>query len=300
VFFVINEGKVGATERAKYHWKNTKQEDYTNVVFVIEAANKEKPVDTEQFFKDINNPRTDRILSSEDLLQKERAGGMGRNVTIMQLERRNNGGYNRRDDMVWRDAGKAHGFDSKETYYYLPLSGYNSLGTVTDVKDFHYQLERSGLFHGTIYGVRKADIAWVKTQKNWINLDEHILDKLKALKTSDLMGMVKSAIDFSDLYRYNAIKDVDVSSPYLELYNEFKDVEAANPQKQSGIEMLCKAYGVETKQKVDPSALVAKYKEKVKAVWDRYPLLSSLNGYGRVDGKAVAEYINAIDIVKAK
>ena len=267
---------------------------------MIEAADKTKSVDTASFFKAISDPLVDRIMVASDLLEKVRASGMGRNVSIMSLQRRDNGGYNRRDDMVWRDAGKADSFDSKETYYYLPLSGYNSLGTVTDVKVFSNQLERSGLFNGTVYGVRKADIEWVKTQKNWVNLDEHIRQKLVALGTNDVMGMVKSAIDFSELYRYNAIQHVDTNSPYVELFNEFKDVESSNANKQGAIEFLCKAYSVETQQKVDPSALIAKYKTKVQDIKNRYPLLDNLSGYSRVSSKAVAEYINAIDIVKAK
>ena len=300
VYFVINDCKVGATERAKYHWKNTKRETYSETVYVIEAADKTKSVDTTSFFKAISDPLVDRIMVASDLLEKVRAGGMGRNVSIMSLQRRDNGGYNRRDDMVWRDAGKADSFDSKETYYYLPLSGYNSLGTVTDVKVFSNQLERSGLFNGTVYGVRKADIEWVKTQKNWVNLDEHIRQKLVALGTNDVMGMVKSAIDFSELYRYNAIQHVDTNSPYVELFNEFKDVESSNANKQGAIEFLCKAYSVETQQKVDPSALITKYKQKVQDIKNRFPLLDNLSGYGRINSKAVADYINAIDIVKAK
>lgn len=302
VFFVINDEKVGATERAKYHWKRNKSTTnaYNDVVFVIEPAVKNKEINTKQFFSDISNPNVERILVASDLDQKDRASGMGRNVTIMQLERRNAGGYNRRDDMVWRDAGKASRFSDTETHYYLPLSGYSSLGVIDDVKVFNLQLERSGLFTGTVYGVRKADIEDIKKRKNWVNLDEHINQLLKALNTNDIMGMVKSAIDFNELYRYNAIQHVDINSPYVELFNEFKDVESANANKQGGIEFLCKAYGVETQQKVDPSALIAKYKDKVSELKKRYPLLENISGYSRVDSKAVAEYINAIDIVKAK
>ena len=302
VFFVINDEKVGATERAKYHWKRNKSTTnaYNDVVFVIEPAVKNKEINTKQFFSDISNPNVERILVASDLDQKDRASGMGRNVTIMQLERRNAGGYNRRDDMVWRDAGKASRFSDTETHYYLPLSGYSSLGVIDDVKVFNLQLERSGLFTGTVYGVRKADIEDIKKRKNWVNLDEYINQLLKALNTNDIMGMVKSAIDFNELYRYNAIQHVDINSPYVELFNEFKDVESANANKQGGIEFLCKAYGVETQQKVDPSALIAKYKDKVSELKKRYPLLENISGYSRVDSKAVAEYINAIDIVKAK
>ncbi len=302
VFFVINDAKVGCTERAKFHWKNTKPtgNSYSETVFVIEAADKTKSVDTDSFFKDIASPKVEHIMKASSLLERQRANGIGRNVSIMRLERRNNGGWNRRDDMVWRDAGKADSFDKTETYYYLPLSGYNNLGVISDVKTLNNYLERSGLFKGNVYGVRKGDIEDIKKRKNWVNLDTYISKVLSDLGTNDVMGMVKQAIDFNEIYKYNAIQHVDSNSPYLELYNVFKDVEAKNANVQGAIEFLCKVYSVETKQKVDPSALITKYKSDVEDIKNRYPLLNSLSSYSRVDGKAVAEYINAIDIVKVK
>jgi len=312
VNFVINDTKVGALERAKYHWKknNTASSNrgyhrhgYSNTtVYVIEPADKSKPVDTDGFFALIKNPPTNRIHKASDLLQKERTKNMGRNVTIMSLQRRGSQyGYRRESDLVWRDAGKADQFDSKDTYYYLPLSGFSSLGVVEDVKEFQNAVAQSGLLGAvTIYGVRKADLEWVKAQKNWVNIDDAVRAKLVKLNTSDVMGMVKSAIDLKTLYRHNNVVNlVDSKSPYLELYNEFKDVKAKDSGVQKAIKFLCEAYKVETKQKVDPSALIAKYNTKVQDIMKRYPLLDSLSGYGNID-EAVAEYINAIDIVKVK
>jgi len=56
------------------------------------------------FFKSIHNPPADRQFQASTLMKKDRQG-VARNVTIMKLERRDSGGYNRRDEMVWRDAG---------------------------------------------------------------------------------------------------------------------------------------------------------------------------------------------------
>jgi hypothetical protein len=298
-YFVFNDTKVGATERSKYHWRNTKQEVYTETVFVFEASDKSKPVLKNKFLKAISNPTDKQVKNASDLLEKERAGGMGRNVTILRLERRDNGGWNRRDDMVWRDAAKADAFDDNTTYYYLPISGFTSLGTVSDVKTFQTYLSRAGLYTGTIYGVRKSDIEDIKKRSNWVNLDEHIKTLLENIGSSDVMEMVKSAIDIKALYQYNAIKHVDSNSPYLKLFNEFKDVKESDTNKQSGIEFLCKAYDVQTTGNVDPSALIAKYKNEVEVIQKRYPLLDSLAKYSRINGEDVAEYINAIDMVKA-
>lgn len=308
VNFVINDTKIGALERAKYHWKNTKSTRVSDhryshsgdVVYVIEPADKSKLVDTDGFFASIYNPPANRIHKASSLLAKENTRTVSRNVTILSLQRRES--YSRRDGgMVWRDAGKSNQFDSNTTYYYLPLSGYNSQGAVTDVKEFYNQVVDSGLLGTvTIYGVRKADLEWSKAQKNWVNIDEALRKKLATLGTTDVMGMVKSAIDFDSLYRHNATTLVDSKSPYVELYNEFKDIKSKKETVQRAIKSLCIAYQVGTKQIVDPTVLIAKYKTKVQDILKRYPLLDNLSGYGRVEVTAVAEYINAIDIIKAK
>lgn len=298
-YFVFNDTKVGATERAKYHWKHTKQEVYTETVYVIEASDKSKPVNKKKFLTAIANPTDKQVMNASDLREKVRAGGIGRNVSILRLEQREPGGYRQNSkDMVWRDAGKIDTFDATTTFYYLPISGYSSLGTVTDVKLFSDWLSRSGLHTGYVYGVRKSDIEDIKARANWINLDEFIKEKLENIGTSDVMEMVKSAIDIKDLYQYNVVKIVDSTSPYMKLYNEFKDVKTADSSKQSGIEFLCKAYGVQTTQNVDPSALITKYKNEVEEINKRYPLLGSLNRYSRVNSNDIAEYINAIDLMK--
>jgi hypothetical protein len=196
------------------------------------------------------------------------------------------------------DDATADEFAENETHYYLPLSGYKNLGVVSDVKVLSNYLTRTGMFTDTIYGVRKSDIEWVKTQKNWVNLDEHIKDKLTKTDLSNVMGLVKQAIDYSDLYRYNAEKHVvNPASPYIKLYNEFKDVRAIDETKRGTLLWLCNAYGVNTKTIVDPKDLIAKYKEEVNAVNKRYPLLEHVTRYS-VEAEDVAEYINLIDSAK--
>lgn len=300
VYFVVNDTKVGALERSKFHWKNSKIETSHSNVYVIEAAtDKTKPVQVSEFMKALSNPPEKRILKASDLLEKERASGIGKNVTIMHLvEGDRRGRWNSTAPMVWRDAGKADTFDSKETYYYLPLSGYQCLGQYSDVKELHYHLQKSGLFADTIYGVRKSDIEWVKLQKNWINLDEHIKGKLSKLGQSDVMGLVKKAIDFSELYQYNAIKHVtDPNSPYVALFNTFKDVKAEDQTRKTSLEVLCRNYKVQNQANIDPSTLIDKYTKEVEGLYMRYPLLKNISKYS-TKAEDVAEYINLIDAKK--
>ena len=298
-YFVVNDTKIGATERAKFHWKNTKTKTHHSTVYVIDAADKLKPVLTGEFFKDLMTPPEGQIFKASDLLEKERKSGMGANVTIMHLtEGARRGRWNSAVPMVWHDAGKADDFDDKTTYYYLPLSGYQCLGQYADVKELHYHLQKSGLFTDTIYGVRKTDIEWVKTQKNWVNLDEHIKGKLSKLGQNDVMGLVKKAIDWAELYQYNAVKHViDTNSPYVKLFNVFKDVKAEDQNRKNSMEVLCRNYKVQTQANIDPSSLIDKYQKEVNDIYIRYPLLKRISKYS-TEAVEVAEYINLIDAKK--
>jgi hypothetical protein len=298
-YFVLNDTKVGATERAKHHWKNTKNlNSYTSAVYVIEAVDKTKPVKTTAFFQAMSNPPEGKIFQASYLLEKERTGGIGQNVTIMRLEEGPRNGWRDRGQMVWRDGGKASSFDSTQTYYYLPLSGYKNLGTVEDVKQLEIHLRKSGIYTDHIYGVRKTDIEWVKTQKNWVDLDEHIKGKLAKLGQSDVMGLVKQSIDWKELYQYNATKHIaNSSSPYMVLFNTFKDVKEADQTLRQSLEWLCRQYKVATSTNVDPATLIDKYNKEVEAVFQRYPLIKSISRHS-AQGADVAEYINLVDTKK--
>ena len=298
IYFVVNDTKVGATERAKFHWKNSKSTAYQSTVYVVEAVDKNKPFNTKAFFTALSNPPESKILQASSLLEKERAGGMGANVTIMRLEEGRSRGWRDRAEMVWRDGGKASAFDSKQTYYYLPLSGYKNLGVVEDIKTLEVNLRKSGIYTNHIYGVRKGDIEAIKSQKNWVNLDEHVKGKLAKLGQADVMGLVKQSIDWKELYQYNATKHIaNTSSPYLVLFNTFKDVKESDEKMRQSLEWLCRQYKVATSTNVDPASLIDKYNKEVEAIFKRYPLIKSLSKYS-TEGADLAEYINLVDTKK--
>jgi len=299
-YFVFNDTKVGALERAKFHWKTSAKTDhYQSNVYVIEAADKSKMVEKVAFLSDLMMPPTNRILKVSDLAEKERAGGIGKNVTIMRLEEGSRRNYrSSRGEMVWRDAGKADRYDDAVDYYYLPLSAYKSLGTVEDIKSLETHLRTSGIFTDDIYGVRKGDLEWVKTQKNWISLDEFVVGKLTQLGQADVMGLVKQSIDYKDLYQYNATKHVsNIHSPYLVLYNTFKDVKESDQRMRQSLEWLCRQYKVTTSSNIDPTTLIDKYNKEVESIFQRYPLIKSLSKYS-TEGLHLAEYINLVDTQK--
>ena len=300
VHFVINDTKVGATERAKHHWKTSADisNRYSSSVYVVEAADKSKPVNTKAFFTAMSNPPEGKIFQASSLLEKDRAGGIGQNVTIMRLEEGRSRGWRDRAEMVWRDGGKAGSFDAKQTYYYLPLSGYKNLGTVEDIKSLEVHLRTSGIYTDHIYGVRKGDIENIKAQKNWVNLDEHVKGKLALLGQSDVMGLVKQSIDWKELYQYNATKHIaDKASPYIVLFNTFKDVKESDQKKRQSLEWLCRQYKVATSTNIDPATLIDKYNKEVEAIYKRYPLIKGISRHS-TEGKDLAEYINLIDQTK--
>lgn len=297
--FIVNDLKTGATERAKYHYKHTKSDVYSRTVYVLEKADKTKDMDTKGFFEAIHNPPLNRVFIASDLMEKPRAAGLGRNVTIMKLERR--GGYGRRqseNDMVWRDAGKADAFDKNETYYYVPLTGFQMISSkgYSDAKHFHGDVTSlPGLFKGEIYGVRKSDIADIQQRKNWINLEDHITQKLNGQDVSKLlMSVVRSQVEsatFFDLPSSVAMYLENEQSPYTKMIKKFKGVDKYRGDTYN-LKSLFAKFAPNTA--LNPDNLVNKYNKMFGEFYARYPLLKHVSTY-RTDAQEVAEYVNLID-----
>jgi len=297
--FVVNDTKVGASERAKYHWKNADKVGRNDSVYVIEKADKNADMKLTSFFKALSNPPKSQIRKASTLLVKERAAGIGKDVSILKLERRNHRGHMNSNDMVWRDAGKMEDFDDSKTYYYLPLTGFKCEGVAKDydMKTFASALVDSGILTETVYGVRKADLEAIKGKTNWIDLDVYVADKLAQPNVIDVKAVIKEAIGFDSFFKFTGVKDkVNANSPYLALYNEFATVAASNANARRGFQTLCSIYKVEAGN-VNVNDEVAKYKKAMENLQQRYPLLDDLSRYYR-NAEAIAEYINAMDAFK--
>ena len=302
--FICNDLKTGASERAKYHYRHTKSDVYSRTIYVLEKADKTKDMDTKGFFTAIHNPPLDRVFIASDLMEKPRAAGLGKNVTILKLERRGGNGYRRSDDdMVWRDAGKADSFDKNETYYYVPLNGFQMVSTkgYSDAKHFHGDVTSlSGLFKGEIYGVRKGDIEDIRVRKNWVNLEDHITKALNGnIDTKLLMGVVKNRVEDHNIFdfsNHNILPLIDDASPYKKLVLEFKGVDKFKGDTYN-LSSLFQKFAPTAN--FSPDALVNKYNQMFREVSRRYPLLSKLSTY-RVDASDIAEYINLVDEKKGK
>jgi len=299
--FIINDLKTGAAERARYHYKETGCNVYSRAIWILDKADKTKAMNTAAFFAAIQEPPTARRFAASTLKQRERET-LGRNISILKLERRGGGGYRRADeDYVWRDAGDTSKFVSTETYYYVPLSGFTMLSAkgYTSGKDLHDDVKSlPGLFNGEIYGVRKSDIEEIKKRANWKNFEDHIVEKLTAKDNSKLlMSLVKSSLDKADvlgIYNQDVLTKIDASSPYAKLVSVFVKVDKFSGNRYN-IDRLFRKFAPTTN--LSPDALVIKYQKELDLVNSRYPLLSKVSTY-RVEANDVAEYVNLIDAKK--
>ena len=265
VFFIVNDQTVGATERAKYHFRENKWAPDTApqsaTVYVIEPADKTKPVKSAEFFKLIQNPPV--IMKSSELLAKPRKdSSLGKNVTIMKLQEKVQSKYT---DVV--------GFNVKQFY--------------TDLKDCGIE----SLRQNTIYGVRKGDIEFIQTQPNWINIEDHIVSLLKKIDNKLAMSLVLQAVDNFNLLSYNVniVSLVAPESPYYKLVSQFEGFDRVR-YSESSLKNLCRRYAQGTVW--NPEVLVNKYVAECKVVYERYPLLQYLRS---APNHKVAEYINMID-----
>lgn len=296
--FIVNDTNIGAVERAKFDYR-TNQPDGRAHVYVLDRADRTKEMKLKAFFKAISNPPESYTSKASSLLKKDRAAGVAKNVTILSLQERGSGGYYRQKEMVWRDAGKASTFDANETYYYLPLSGFSiesKFGTY-DAKEFYNDLKDCGIsgLKTTIYGVRKGDIEFIKTQKNWVNIEEHIASLLsKPIDNKLVMSLVLQAIDGDNniSYNYGIVSRLDSKSPYSVFVTKLKGFEKIRYNEQS-LRRLCQRYAKGVT--FNPEAQVQQYVEECKQVKARYPLLAYLRS---VPAEELADYINIVDTQK--
>jgi hypothetical protein len=216
------------------------------------------------------------------------------------LQERGNGGYYREKEMVWRDAGKADTFDANQTYYYLPLSGFNieSKFGLTNAKEFYNDLKDCGIdgLKTTIYGVRKSDIEFIKTQTNWVNIEDYIAKELsKPIDNKLVMSLVLQDIDncHNVSYNYNVTSRVTyANSPYVAFVTKLKGFDKIRYNEQS-LKRLCQRYAKGVT--FSPEAQVQAYVDECRKVQARYPLLAYLRS---VPSDELANYINMIDTQK--
>jgi hypothetical protein len=306
--FVVNDTKKGALARAKYHWRHAQSKGvelpghrgHPHNVYVLSAATAGHAMDLDGFFAELNNPPAAQRLLASVMIEKERKVAdktKAENVRILRLERSDE--WRRRSEVVWKEAGQASEYDSKQTYYYMPLSGYTPVDAITDPHTLYERIKRCGvdsIKDLTIYGVRKSDIEWVKTQKNWVPIERYIADVLGKLTPTALASLAAVEVDNGKIFGYN--KDiasfvVRTDSPYRVMVEKLKGVAKSSSFSSSDLVYLLSKYA----PGVDYKAVAEQLKAEMVSVRNRYPLLGQLRDWD-INGLAVAEYINLIDTSK--
>lgn len=306
--FVVNDTKKGVLERAKYHFKLNSPKNLTGTspfIYVLEPADRSKPVLADALFKRLENPP--QTVKASAMAEKERKT-ISRDVTILQLQRRD-GGYNRNsEDLVWREAGRSGGFDKNTTFYYLPLTGfvmtskYGWANSASNLGNYLKSVNVGGLNNVTVYGVRKADIETIQSKKNWVNLEDLIVATLKKHSVEIIDTVLSKSLDNFDFAKYNSnTKEilnsiVDPTSPYKVFVDKIANLKRLDVYDVSALKVLVSAYCPDTNAKL----LVGKQElvDEGNACYHHYPLLEMLeHSIGRTSFEAVrmAGYINLID-----
>lgn len=298
--FVVTDTAVGAFERSKYHYRESTMDVYSRAVYVLEKADKTKDMDLVAFFAAIHNPPEARCFLASNLKEKPRKdSSVGRNVSILGMERRRRG-YNS-DTVVWTNAGKVTDFDKNTTHYYIPLSGYVAVSDkFSDAKQLREWLKTCGiakLSNVEIYGVRKTDLEEIKKQTNWVNIETFIEQTLTVPDHNVIMNLVvddfgnsRFANDAVSNFKSAARMVTSADSEFKKVVGYFDKYSRVHFSEYS-LKQLYKLYG--SKLNFDLAAMVKKFVGEISAINERYPLLGHLTG-GQSDF-AVAEYVNMID-----
>lgn len=300
LYFAENDTKTGAAERGKYHWRVNAKDITTNhsTVYICSPADKTQPMKFAAFMAALRNPPRQCKVSSWTAKPRETIAA--RDVSVLKLEDKDTGYWSRRNnEKVWRDAGRADSFDANKTYYYLTLSGYNLVteyGT-TDAKDLCKEILGCGLRTGVsdIYGVRKADLAWVKAQKNWINLEDHMVKILQTLAPGVVAGIALTMYNarHSTMHISTSLLDKIKSkdSAFIRAVQTFKNVEAVD-YNQHNLEQVVRRYAV--KGAKDPMFQAKQMADKVVQDFAKYPMLKLIGSF-RGHEQTIADYINMVD-----
>lgn len=296
--FVTNDTKIGASERAKFHFRSLDSKVYSRNVYVFEPLDRDKAMDTAAFFTAIMNPPAARSIKASSMIEKPRKeSGLGRNVSILHLQTRRRG-YS--ETVVWADAGKIDAFDDTTTHYYVPLSGYvmQSEYGMSDVKVLQTWMKSSGLSalaNIKVYGVRKVDLEEVKSRANWVNLEKHITSTLATPDNNLIMNMVQRELG-RDVFTVHS-RDILVSptSDFAKFNEKFKGLSRIE-HSEHALRMIYQSYGKAVN--FDPDAVIKAMRQEYNDLAKRYPMLGLITG--SAPAADVADYIKMVDSFKGE
>lgn len=304
VTFVVNDTKIGAAERAKYHWKKNTDSHRSNV-YVLSALDKDKPMKTKEFFELLHNPPN--VMNASDLDEKPRKASVRSDAAVSILRLEPTSTWKRRGEHVWKDVGTLASINSSDTFYYLPLSGYALVSEygMQDAKELAITILTSDLFKDvkTIYGVRKGDIKNIQKRSNWINVEDYVVKTLQTLDEKFVKRVAKSALTergvYTD-YSKEVLKLIEKSdSEFINVANKVAGVQCIQLGYMStrAIKQLVRRYsdqGIKC-----PLTVGEEVADKLEKSLAAYPMLKLIDARN-VPSLTVAEYVNMVDSVRSK
>lgn len=303
VTFIKNDTNIGALERAKYHWRNS-DDDMTSTAYVLEIVDKTKPAKYDEFFKAISNPPDEQIMLASTLEEKPRSvSGVGKAVNLLEIFGKAVNSWSSAVKYNWQSAGQHTSLDKTKTYYYIPLKGfelkskYGYNGSGGDLYELLKKTGIPGLCDIKLYGVRKGDMEAIEAEKNWVNIEDHIVAILSNIPTEVVMAVAKNSVMRYNFMKYDSklYSKLDAKSPILKLHKEFDAVKDLSIG-EGPISSLAHVYT--PNNNIDLTKSMDKYTKECDDIHAKYPMLTLVSPYEHYTTKIV-DYINMIEFVAA-
>lgn len=292
-FFIVNNSKIGGLERAKYHFR---RQPHGVTVFLLEPLDIKCSADFKGFLNYIYSPGN--VLDQSELIEKPKETKSSfKNISILKMIHTS---YNSRTGrkQSWAEGGKLSEFSSTETYYYIPLKGFEvesayGLNSAYRLFEAMKNCGISSLSNINLYGVRKSDIETIKKLTNWINIEDYIVGVLKGLPPEPL---IKSHNLFNNYSYFSHDMIINSISSKLEKESSFKKVceyyskYNGNSFRNDSVKFIYKLYNNNTE--VDSTIEIIK--KELAETNKKYPLLQYISFYS-IKPEAVVDYIKLID-----
>lgn len=301
-YFAENDTPHGATERGRYHWRKNRHSVETaySSVYIASPADRSKPMRFAEFMAAMRNPPRQCKVSSWDKkprVNTKEAKNSTDPVAVLKLEF--NSPWSSLSELTWKDSGVANQLDPSRTYYYFPLNNFSlesKYGNL-DAKQVFSAAVRSGLFNEVerVYGVRKAEVDWVKQQKNWVNLEDHIVSRLQSTNSNLVASVAASSyINFNFEFSDSLVKMIsDPTSEFLTVINLLKGASSISVVQHQITKLVSIYFKKDQPNLISQADALAK---QVNTSVQKYPMLKLISGNitNRTE-HVVADYINLVD-----
>jgi hypothetical protein len=245
----------------------------------------------------MHNPPESFIINGDDMDVKPREERAKRDAVVTAL-RLSSAHHYQNKSYIWEPYDNINLLEKTKTYYYIPLKGYAPICDekypIVDVKDLLSDISKSGISEltsvTTIYGIRKADLEYVKSMKNWVNIQDHLVDTIKNVNVDSLVGSYARKTLNSNVFNIcdkicNHI--TDPNSLYLTFIKKCKN--SHNQMDTYAMRRICSVYGTN----VTVDTFTDKILKEINEFTKKYPLLQFIDY--KAKEQDVAKYINLID-----